>query len=55
MTTYGDRCRCFQFTSIAEEDAGRYICLAENQAGHSEGIAEIIVRSESQKGRTALG
>ena len=36
----------FQFTSISESDAGRYICLAENQAGRAEGIAEVIVRRQ---------
>ena len=35
-----------QFTRISESDAGRYICLAENLAGRSEGIAEVIVRRQ---------
>ncbi|XP_037089475.1 basement membrane-specific heparan sulfate proteoglycan core protein-like [Pollicipes pollicipes] len=31
------------FSSIAESDAGRYICVAENTAGRAQGVAEVLV------------
>lgn len=34
----------FQFRGITVNDAGRYVCRAQNSAGTAEGVAEVVVK-----------